>query len=408
MNKEQIFSVLTTILILGLIVGLYYGRALVSIGFGGLTVLAFTYQSPLKTLKELFASKNHLAFVGIFLLYVISGLWSENKSTYLSYLNINLPFLLLPIAAVVLQRFIKPKALHFLYFFVITSFVSVCACLIEYAINFETVNLLYNQGITMSTPIIHIRYAFFLSVAVLFVLELLRRKYVFKYAWERYLQFFMLLLFSVFVHMLAVRTGIVCFYVVVMVYALWWMMNAKNKLRVVLGLLTVLLFGGMMALFYPSLQNRIAYARWEWSNMQKNIIEIGTSDQIRYYSILFGWELATENPVMGVGIGDLETEMRLLYQEKVPEIEPQYRFPPVNQYMSILATFGFLGSFFFFACFFFPARHFFSGEGPLLLGFYATHCVAFIGDNSIDLQIGKMTFLLFLFLILAFIVKDAD
>lgn len=408
MEKEQVFSFLVTILVLGLIVGLYYGRALISIGFVGLAVLAFTYQSPLRTVRELFSSKNNLAFVGIFVLYLISGLWSENTGTYLSYLKINLPFLLMPIAAMVLHPFIKPKALHFLYFFVIVSFVSVCLCLGEYALNYESVNLLYNQGMTMNTPIIHIRYAFFLSIATLLVLEFLRRKYVFKYAWERYFQYFILLFFSIFIHMLAVRTGLVCFYVVVMVYALWWMVKAQNKLRVVLSLFAVMLFGVMMVLFYPSLQNRLAYAKWEWSNIQRNIVKIGTSDQIRYYSIIFGLELAKENPIMGVGIGDLETEMRELYQERVPQIEAQYHFPPVNQYVGILATFGFLGSLFFFGCFFFPCRHLLSGGGPLLAGFYAAHSVAFLGDNSIDLQIGKLGFLLLLFLILAIIVKDVD
>ena len=76
-----------------ILVGLISYRALMSIGMITLGVRAVLSLRPKENIQHLLQNKALLALLGIFFLYVVSGLWSENLYYWLDRVRMKLPFL---------------------------------------------------------------------------------------------------------------------------------------------------------------------------------------------------------------------------------------------------------------------------------------------------------------------------
>ena len=139
--------------------GLVSFRALMSIGMITLGVRAVLSLHPKKNIQNLLQNKALLALLGIFGLYLISGLWSENFTFWLDRLRMKLPFLALPFGFAALQnlKFKDYQYLLYVFFGVITL---MCLWLLGVYFNdFENLNEIYRAGQVLPTPIHHIRFS---------------------------------------------------------------------------------------------------------------------------------------------------------------------------------------------------------------------------------------------------------
>ncbi len=116
------------------------------------------------------------------------------------------------------------------------------------------------------------------------------------------------------------------------------------------------------------------------------------SDNLRLTSISHGLTLIDENPMLGVGIGDIEYEMGRYYQALNPDIPLELRTPPVNQFIFSFTAFGLVGGFLFFTFLFYPLRYHTQLRDEFVLIIYGITFGSFIGDYSIELQLGKVAF----------------
>ena len=86
---------------------------------------------------------------------------------------------------------------------------------------------------------------------------------------------------------------------------------------------------------FPTLETKIGYTIYDLSKLKRN--EIGqNSDSKRLLSIIVGWELFKENPLFGVGAGDLVPSVHNIYKERFPTVDKQSRLLPHNQFLRIL------------------------------------------------------------------------
>ena len=124
------------------------------------------------------------------------------------------------------------------------------------------------------------------------------------------------------------------------------------------------------------------------------------SDNVRLISIIHGLNIFIQHPVIGVGIGDVEDEMEALYTEKTPSVPVERRFPPISQYIFWLAGLGLLGTSLLIGLLIYPLVRI-GLRSYLLLGVYALTAFSFIGETTIQLQLGKTVFVLLISIVAA-------
>jgi len=149
----------------------------------------------------------------------------------------------------------------------------------------------------------------------------------------------------------------------------------------------------------PAVKVRYDQMKWEIGTFQDGTYK--TYDYVhftsirRFFSWKNSWEMIQENPILGVGVGDYQTEMEKQY------VKDDLGFPvnTQSQYLYYWASSGLLGvgAFLFligYSFFYFLKRD----DFPLkLLGisFLVFYSFIFLFDAPLNFQVGAMTFLVF-------------
>ena len=137
----------------------------------------------------------------------------------------------------------------------------------------------------------------------------------------------------VFLHILAARTGLFCFYIIVLGTAAWLIIN-KMKWKYI-----ILLFGLIILLpitaYYtlPTFQNRVKYISYEFDFFKKADYRPGFNDGIRVISIRAGLNLVKEQPLTGTGFGDIPAETNKWYEKHYPQMIPADRIYPSSEWL---------------------------------------------------------------------------
>ena len=112
----------------------------------------------------------------------------------------------------------------------------------------------------------------------------------------------------VYLHVLAVRTGLICFYVGVFISLIWLVSQHKRKsyLLIFFFLLPITFY-----FILPTFRNKIHYLKYDLSFVRQHVYQPGSSDD-RFASIKAGWILVKQSPVVGVGFGDIKNDGEIL------------------------------------------------------------------------------------------------
>ncbi len=359
---------------------------------------AFTFNK--EPFKNIFDFKKNLPFAVItlfFFVYVFS-FWQNqgDLSYYLERLRIKLPFLALPIAFLGIPKFSKRQfysLLIFLLFFVILNSIGV---LTNYWLNYEEVQQLMHAGKSMPTPCDHIRFSILVAFAILAGLYLYIKD---ANCWSIPKIVFLIASFVlfIFIHILSVRTGILCLYFALAVCATSYALSTK---RYIILLCTVVVLASLpFAAYYtvPSFKQKMDYMTWDHQQFAAGKGGV-YSNSGRITSMQVGWDQFVENPIFGIGVGNLERETKKIYANKYPSYSKA--LVPHSQFIFTLAATGIFGFIFFMIAFLVP--FFFNGayKDLFFLGFYAIFTVAFLIEHSIENAVGIGTFLLFLLVML--------
>jgi len=389
-RKDLIFTLLCCIFI----VGLYYSKALLSITPYVLLAIGLFGKNLQNRIRSFTKIRPFLILTGLLLMYLLSGINSADKASWLRRIDNNLIYLTLPLAFAINAPIKKRYLKSILYFFFWFTFVVSVVTLLSYYLNFDEVNINYLQGKTIVTPIFHTRFSMFITGSILCGFYLRMEKFSWNIPFEKTL-FVLALIFQVaFLHILAVRTGILSFYLVTL-FALFYYLFSKGRYKA--GLIALLIAVSLPVFSYfafPSIKNKFQYVRYDWVNIFKGGSPEHMSDNTRIRSLKIGFDLIRESPLIGTGIGDMRNEVDALYAERHPQMSQKERFLPTNQLVFTTTGFGVLGLLWFLFCLLYPLYYKGNYRNFFLSAFYLVVFSAFIGENAVELILGKSFFMI--------------
>jgi len=372
--------------------GLYYSKSVLSV-FPYLILLMGIFQRGFyQRLNGFVRSPAILSLSLIFFVYLFSGINSSNAGMWVSRLNTNLIFMVVPLGIYLLGPYSESFVDRVLGMFAIINFIISIYLLTDYFYHFEEVNSSYLKGQTIHTPIIHVRYSYFVALSIVFSVYLFLKE---NKKIRKYLYGFIAIYLIVFIHIMAVRTGILSLYLSAVLIAFYYAFVYKKYLIAFLSMAILIVLIVLSYNFLPSVKNKINYVKWDIRTTLDGSAKYHTSDRIRIYSIINGLKVVKDSPLLGSGIGDIEEDMDKKYDLNYKDLPKEMRFQPINQFVFTLSSMGIIGFVLFYGLLLFPLFYL-KGGHPLLPVFYVLTFLTFLGETTIELMIGKTAFLVLL------------
>ena len=343
---------------------------------------------------QLFGNKAWLAVLVPFLLVLVTAIYSSDVDYTLERLRIKLPFLVLPFAFFSLPAFRRRDYDGLFCLFLYLMFGSAIYVGINYGLNFTAINESISRGQPIPTPVNHIRYSLMLAFAILAGGSLWIQGFTWRYHWERYLIGAVVFFLFGFIHVLSVRSGLLVLYLCLFFLSVRYLLLAGR------WLLTLIVFTGLSALpllmyqTVPSFHQKINYMLYDLDMYRQGKIE-GLSDSERITSLMIGLEIGHQHPLLGVGAGDLKTEVHKIYKERHPHMMVKM---PHNQLVSIYAGTGLVGLLVFLIAFLWPLHHQKNYRDPIFTALHLMIFFSFLVENTIENSVGVAFYTLFLLL----------
>ncbi|MGB3074449.1 MAG: O-antigen ligase family protein [Chitinophagales bacterium] len=388
------------------IAGMFMSRAMVSISMMVMIGYAVVLVDPRKTFRTFFNDRVLVALSLLFFLYAFSCFNStEDPAFFLERVRLKLPFLALPIAFAALKNTITERRFSFLlYFFFYMVVFTTLIITFHFAADFEEINNAYKQGRVIDTPFSHIRYSLMVAFAIFTGYFIIVKKMEIRYSWERWLIAIFSAYLIFFIHLLAVRSGLVAFYACV-VYLIFNFIFRGRQLKSALFLAaTVVLLPVLAYLILPSVKAKVNYMKYDLQQLFQFNNASGLSDGGRILSIEKGMELFRDHPVAGVGIGDLKQEMTRRLEE-APE-HPRENLLPHNQFVFVAAGTGTIGLLVFCLGVLLPLFNRRNLQNILFICFHIIVLSSFLTEATVEEQMGTAFYLQFLLLIYVFLQSE--
>lgn len=400
-----------------LIMGMYVSSALMSIGMMATALLLFTPGAWGHLKSNVKQQPLYILLMGIFVLYLASGLYSDNMDYWAERLQIKLPYILLPLSFATLS--LRKETLYgILYFFFWTVLLGAIGSLINFALHYREILESYLNAKTMPTPfeIGHIRFSLMSAFSAFIAWLLYKEKYVFRWKWESHVLLGGAVLLFVFLHVLSVRSGLLAFYAGAVVYLFFETLQKHGVKRMVITLCLFALLPVGMYLLSPTLRNKIDYMVRDVSRFKdgKNVNDY--SDGNRLLSWQLAWRIGNENPLIGAGIGDVRDKINAIYETEYPFTEirdqkgnllhqigiaPQNRLIPHSQFMYIFAGCGWIGLLWFLATCFYPYFNQRLRTSHVLMVFNVMMITSFLSESTLEIQLGVALHLFWMVLFLS-------
>ena len=147
----------------------------------------------------------------------------------------------------------------------------------------------------------------------------------------------------IYLHILAARTGILCFYAMILFLA-GYLLFKRSKIRTGLAIVILVVSLPIISWFvFPTFQNRIKYVLYDASYILKSSYLPGSNDGMRFFSIKGGLNILSHHPVIGVGFGDIRNEMNAWYENNIPEMLDKDKLYPSSEWVVYGAGCGIIG-----------------------------------------------------------------
>lgn len=404
--RKPDLSAVPYISLAAIIAGLFFARAMSSIAMIVMAGYAVILTDPRKTFSLFFRDRVLVGLTLIFFIYLLSAINStEDKAFLLERIRVKLPFLALPVAFTVFKNKISERQfLAVLYLFLLIVVLTSLVISFSFYKNFSWILSAYRQGRVIETPFNHIRYSLMVSFAIVSGFYLFTKKFYLQYPLERWLILAVTIFLIYFLHLLAVRSGIVATYLCGIYMIFYFVFRIKN-LKTALVLLAMILVIPTIAYFIvPSVKAKINYMQYDLEQLFLFQNASGLSDAGRILSIEKGMELFREHPLTGVGIGDLRVEMKKKLAA-APE-HPRDILLPHNQFVFVAAGTGIFGLTIFTIAIFLPLMRRRSLKNWLFVCFHIIVISSFFTEATIEEQMGTGFYLSFLLLMYIFIQSD--
>jgi O-antigen ligase len=386
-----------------------FARALPNIAIITLTISALLYSFSGKQKLIFPKERNFLPFIGIFFLFVLSYLMTEegNWKYASAQLILKLQYLAFPVIFILLPSF-KERTYHnfFFFFFIlvlVASFISTYYFLI---IDKRELLEQYGKSKIFFTVIDHVRFSLFVCLSIFLGIYLLVKKYAGKTSFVFWLLFTGTIFLILFLHILAVRSGLVACYTLFILLSIYFLISKHYKASIFIA--GMIIFSGLLSYNYiDTLRVRYLYTLYDLQ-MSENLNESGNDYSIsrRILANKVALSIFSEHPVVGVGEGNIRSEIHRIYNKNYPSIRYENILMPHNQFLRQLASTGITGLLIFVVCFYYPLFYRKNYKHIPLLVIYIIVTLSFLVEDTLDTQLGLTFSLFFIMINLHFLKKN--
>lgn len=385
-------SLLIFLLFIMMTGAVFFSRTVLSFSMISFIAVSFFHPDLKKQLRNFLSTPLLWGMSLLFILPLVSGWWSEDKQQWLDILRIKLPLLVLPLAFAAPFSLSQRQWEWVIRFFVLAVLAATFWSMFHYVSNIAAINASYLEAKTMLTPLEndHVRFSWLVAVALLLSIYSAWQKRN-ENGIEKWLLLPVIVWFIIFLHLLAARTGLLSFYIMVAGLFLWLLFKKAKPVQLTLLLLLFVSLPAAAYFLLPSFQNRVKYFRYDLSYFKKNQYLPGSNDGVRVISIKAGWQLTRENPLAGVGFGDIETKTRALYAKQYPAMPETDKILPGSEWMIYGAGAGWPGLLLFSLVMLIPFFTPVSEKLPWLL-LNVTAAFSFLFDIGLEVQFGVFAY----------------
>ncbi|WP_033418133.1 O-antigen ligase family protein [Cytophaga aurantiaca] len=377
-------------LIAGIIalVGIFFSRAMISIGMIGIVLIFILTKSWEKSFS--FRSTDPILFflAPILFIYVLGGIWTENHSYWLDRIVVKLPLLFLPLGAWAIKDILRQCTIDLL----ILIFISLCAAtalgsFVYYILHFKEVTESYKHAKTIPTIIEHIRFSLLLAVAVFASIQAYFHSNLLTTKKQKNSVAALGLFIFIFLHVLSIRSGLLALYATGFVWLIVYVVQSGKK-KFLLVLPAGLGFLVLMYFFVPSLHNKANYMVRDISQFATGKSVNNYSDGNRLLSMKIGTEVGLEHPIIGVGSGDVQDAMSAVYKNEYPDIDKRNWLIPHNQFVYMFTALGSIGLLIFIACLIYPLFNRDILSDIFCLAVLVSSYTSFLSESTLEIQQG--------------------
>jgi O-antigen ligase len=314
--QKGLRSNLIFICMLGMLGSLFISRFALSVTMILFIVATLLHHNIFLQIQQFVKSPFLVSISLLFFIPFVSGLWSSDTKEWMDMMRIKLPLLLLPVCFAGTWQLNEKQWRRVGYFFLFIIWVGTCYSLFLYMQNADALNAAYLKAKTISTPLgdDHVRFSWAVAAGFLlslFFLRLHQRK-KFKILFAS-----IALWLAVYLHILAARTGLFSFYIILFFLAAALLFKQRKKITGLLVGLAFILLPLLAWLTLPTFQNRIKYFIYDFRYVRDEIYLPGANDGNRFISIKAGWNTIKEHP-FGVGAGDIRQAIVQWYDANIP------------------------------------------------------------------------------------------
>jgi O-antigen ligase len=395
-NKSR--NTILLLLLMAMLSSVFISRAALSVSMGLFVITAFLHNNIKKQLTVYLSSPLLWGMSLLFLLPLISGLWSTDKKVWMELVRIKLPLLFLPLAFAGPFAFSRQQWKRLAVFFIAIITTGTVWSMIQYAADMTDIQAAYLKAKTIPTPLHndHVRFSWLVSTAILLAAWLCRREWMQYKKWSLVWSIVAVWLI-VFLHILAARTGLLCLYAMLLVTSVWWLIKKVNRRSAswkygIAGLLIIILLPVLAWYTLPTFQNRVKYFRYDFSYAGKVQYLPGGNDAMRVISLKTGWQVMNNHAATGVGYGDVLQEVNALYEKNYPQMTAADKLLyPSSEWLVYGAACGWGGLLLFSCCMVIPFLIQVKNKGLWYLLNLST-AISFLFDIGLDVQYGVFVY----------------
>jgi O-antigen ligase len=244
----------------------------------------------------------------------------------------------------------------------------------------------------------HIYFGFLLAFSVLVCGYMAWRFRPIWRNWERYVWMGIGLLNLLALHVLTSRTGLLVFYGGLVTVLLWPGRKGLQK-GLLIAIIAVLISLPILSYqLLPSFRQRVDVSWYDLQQYQEGDENIGDySLAMRLVAWETGYQIFRAHPLLGVGPGDLETEMIRSAPQSFP-VEKLLKNPH-NQYIETAAAFGIMGLLLLLWVMLYPLKQSWLQHLPLQITFLTMIAIGMLFESLFERQVGICLYSYFVYLL---------
>ena len=390
----------------GLMAGLVTTRVVLSVASITIACNALLHPNAGAHFSAWFKSPQKMLFAGLFLVYLVSGFYSDDMGQWWSNTQNKLPLLAIPFGFTYVETRFKGWKYLWLFIFISIMLISASGVMLNFILNYDSIAESIKMGNAIPTPMNdHIRFSTSLSFSILSGIWLLSKKEIRSQPFARYYLVIALLIQVIILHFLAVRSGIIFLYAGITLYIIHLIVKRGNLITG-LSILMLVIAGFIVAVnFIQPLKNKYSYFKYEWELIMTGDYKAGHSDAQRVLSTIYGLEVARENLPLGTGTGDIRQEMEKQYHQHPISVNTKSELPH-NQFVYMFAATGIAGLLLLIAAFFYPVSVHKWRSKWLMQCFLIILFISFMSEHALQIQIG-ITFAMLFSCLLPIILKPS-